>query len=86
MGLPYRTALTIACVVLAVRYQVGLKTGFVERLHLWDVEAAGKVKLLVGSATVASFVLPAGLAWYITSVLTQLAVSLSFLLRMRAAD
>jgi hypothetical protein len=73
VGLPYRTALTIACVVLAGRY-------------LFDPEAAGKGKWLVGTATVASFSLPTGLAWYITSVVTQLAVSLFVLLRVKAAD
>jgi hypothetical protein len=71
-GLPYRTVLTIACIILAGRY-------------LFDRGAAGRGKWLVGTATVASFSLPTGLAWYITSVLTQLAVSLFVLLRMRAA-
>ena len=73
MGLPYGTILTVACVLLAGRY-------------LFDPAAAGKGKWLVGTATVASFSLPTGLAWYITSVVTQLAVSLFVLLRMRAAE
>jgi hypothetical protein len=50
-----------------------------------DRGAAGRSKWLVGTATVASFSLPPGLAWYITSILTQLAVCLFVLLRMRAA-
>jgi hypothetical protein len=73
MGLPYGTALTIACVVLAGRY-------------LFDPAAGGRGKWLVGAATVASFSVPTGLAWYITSVVTHLAVSLFVLLRMRAAE
>ena len=73
MGLPYRTALTIACVLLAGRY-------------LLDPAAGGKGKCLVGTATVASFSLPTGLPWYITSIVTQLAVCLFVLLRMRAAE
>jgi hypothetical protein len=73
VGLPYRTALTIAYVLLAGRY-------------LFDPAAAGKGKWLVGTATVASFSLPTGLPWYITSVVTQLAVSLFVLLRLKAAD
>jgi hypothetical protein len=72
VGLLYRTILTIACIVLAGRY-------------LLDSQAAGKGKWLVGTATVASFSLPTGLPWHITSVVTQLAVSLFVLLRMRAA-
>ena len=73
MGLPYRTVLTIACVLLAGRY-------------LLDPEAAGKGKWLVGTATVASFSLPGGLAWDITSVVAQLAVSLFVLLRRKALE
>jgi hypothetical protein len=73
VGLPYRTVLTVACVLLAARY-------------LFDAHSAGRGKWLVGTATVASFSLPAGLPWYITSVVTQLTVSLFVLLRMRAAE
>ena len=73
MGLPYGTALTIACVILAGRY-------------LFDPAAAGKGKWLIGIATVGSFSLPSGLAGYITSVIAQLAVSLFILLRMKAAE
>jgi hypothetical protein len=65
--------LTITCVVLAGRY-------------LFEPAAAGKGKWLVGTATVASFSLPTGLAWYITSVVAQLAVSLFVLLRLKAAQ
>jgi hypothetical protein len=65
--------LTIACVVLAGRC-------------LFDSEAPGKGKWLVGAATVASFTLPAGLTWYITSVVTQLAVSLFVLLRLKVSE
>ena len=73
VGLPYRTALTIACLVLAGRY-------------LLDSHAAGKGKWLVGTATVASLSLPTGLHWYITSIVTQLVVSLFVLLRLKIAD
>jgi hypothetical protein len=73
VGLPYRTALTIACIILTGRY-------------LFAADAGGKGRWLVGSAAVASFAMPPGLAWYITSILTQLAVCLFILLRMRAAE
>jgi hypothetical protein len=73
MGLPYRTVLTIACVLLAGR-------------HLLDPGAAGTGKWLVGTVTIASFSLPGGLAWDITSVVAQLAVSLFVLLRWKASD
>jgi hypothetical protein len=73
VGLPYRTILTIACVVLVGRY-------------LFDGRAAGKGKWLVGSATAASLALPPGLTWYITSVLTQLTVCLFVLLRPKASE
>jgi hypothetical protein len=63
----------LACIVLAGRY-------------LLDTEAPGKGKWLVGTATVASFALPASLIWYVTSVVIQLALSLFVLLRLKAAE
>ena len=70
MGLPSGTAIPIACVILAV-------------LHLFDAEAKVS-KWVIGAATVASFNLPAGVAWGITAMLTQLAVSVFVLLRVKA--
>ena len=71
MGLPYRTILTIACVVLAGRYGLD-PTGSV--MGRW----------IVGLATVASFAGPDALPWSIAAIVTQLAISLFVLLRAAA--
>ena len=52
-------------------------------VHLFDSEAKTS-KWVVGIATVASFAMPAGMAWNVASMLTQLAVSVFVLLRVAA--
>ena len=64
-GLPYGSAIPIACVILAV-------------VHLFDAEARIS-KWVVGLATFASFNMPA--AWGFAPMLTQLAVSVFVLVR-----
>jgi hypothetical protein len=69
--MPYRAVLTIACLVLALRY-------------LFDPTAVRWHRLMVVLVTVASFALPAGLGWQLTSMVAQLGVSLFVLLRLAA--
>jgi hypothetical protein len=66
---PYRLILTIGCILLAGRY-------------LLDSEGSRTGRWTVALAMAASFILPAGLAWYITSVVVQLTISLFVLLRL----
>jgi hypothetical protein len=71
VGLPYRTLLLVACLVLTARYAV-------------DSEASVTGRCAIGMLTAVSLVLPDGLAWTICSVVLQLGVSLFVLLRMAA--
>lgn len=68
VGLPYRTILSLACVVLATRY-------------IFDSTEPRSWRWAVGIVTAVSFVLPDGLAWYAAGVVLQLAVSLFALFR-----
>ena len=68
MGLPYRLVLTVACVVFAGRYLFYPD----RRSYRW----------IVALATVASFILPDGLGWYIVGVILQLTISLFVALRL----
>jgi hypothetical protein len=71
VGLPYRTLLLLACLVLAARYAV-------------DSEASVTGRWAIGILTAVSLMLPDGLTWTICSVVLQLGVSLFVLLRMAA--
>lgn len=70
MGLPYRTILVLACVVLTVRYAL-------------DTRAPVAGRWRIGILTVASLLVPDSLAWTIASVIVQLGVSLFVLLHMK---
>jgi hypothetical protein len=71
VGLPYRTILLIACLVLAVRYAV-------------DPDASPAGRWIVGGLTAASFALPEGLALTIVGVVLQLGICLFVFLRSAA--
>jgi hypothetical protein len=67
---PYRTILALAAIVLAIRYVV-------------DAEASVYGRVVAAVATVASFTLPGSIAGQVLSVLSQLAVSVFVLVRMK---
>jgi len=71
VGLPYRTILLLACLVLAGRYAL-------------DSKASVRGRWTIGTITAASLLLPDELVWRITSVALQLGVSLFVVLRMKA--
>jgi hypothetical protein len=68
--LPYRTVLTLACVVLAVRYVL-------------DTNASIRGRAILGAVVVGSFSLPDSVNGQVIGILAQLAVSLFVLLRLK---
>jgi len=74
LGLPYRTFLTLACVLLTLRYVL-------------DSGAPARGKWTLAALTLATFGLPtsSALAWNIGAVLLQLGICLFVLLRQQAS-
>jgi hypothetical protein len=68
-AIPYRLALTIGCLALASVYMLRP-----------EVRPSGRV--VVAALTALSFYLPAGVSWYIVSILMQLGVSIFVILRL----
>ena len=68
--MPYRTILTLAAIVFAVRYVI-------------DPDASVAGRLIVAVLVIGSFVLPNSIAGQVAAVLAQLGVSLFVIFRLR---